>query len=203
MSLRILFGINEIADAFLTNNETITKRLFRAREKLRSAKVAVRFPCNFEITKRLETVVLTLYLVYSEVYCSEYRNSVIRGNTISRYQLEASIAYWHTVKTDNREKWNNILQLYDKLLQVVYSRLAAVDRIYALSKISGAQAAIQEAKRLNMNTNHFYFSLLGVLYKGTDPTRAKVHFEQAYSPAKTTADKKAIRQKMDSLELPD
>ena len=36
LSLRILcgFGIEEIADAFLTNKETINKRLFRAREKL-------------------------------------------------------------------------------------------------------------------------------------------------------------------------
>src|SRR6185312_11143323 len=34
LSLRILcgFGIDEIADAFLTNRETINKRLFRARE---------------------------------------------------------------------------------------------------------------------------------------------------------------------------
>jgi RNA polymerase sigma factor (sigma-70 family) len=38
LSLRILcgFGIDEIADAFLTNRETINKRLFRAREKLRA-----------------------------------------------------------------------------------------------------------------------------------------------------------------------
>ncbi|HEY4965850.1 MAG TPA: sigma-70 family RNA polymerase sigma factor, partial [Puia sp.] len=40
LSLRILcgFGIDEIADAFLTNRETINKRLFRAREKLREEK---------------------------------------------------------------------------------------------------------------------------------------------------------------------
>lgn len=119
---------------------------------------------------------LTLYLVYSEGYYSESRNSLIRGNTISRYHLEAPIAYRYTVKTDNIEKWNNILRLYDQLRQVVYSRFAALDRIYALSKISGAQAAIQEAEKLNMNTNHFYFSLPGVLYKGIDPIRAKVHF---------------------------
>src|SRR5471030_593821 len=38
LSLRILcgFGIEEIADAFLTNKETINKRLFRAKEKLRA-----------------------------------------------------------------------------------------------------------------------------------------------------------------------
>jgi hypothetical protein len=37
LSLRILcgFGVEEIADAFLTNKEIINKRLFRAKEKLR------------------------------------------------------------------------------------------------------------------------------------------------------------------------
>ena len=41
LSLRILcgFGIDEIANAFLTNKETINKRLFRAKEKLSVEKV--------------------------------------------------------------------------------------------------------------------------------------------------------------------
>ena len=43
LSLRILcgFGIEEIANAFLTNKETINKRLFRAKEKLRLEKVKI------------------------------------------------------------------------------------------------------------------------------------------------------------------
>ena len=43
LSLRILcgFGVQEIADAFLTNKEIINKRLFRAREKLREEKIKI------------------------------------------------------------------------------------------------------------------------------------------------------------------
>src|SRR4030095_7197527 len=46
LSLRILcgFGIEEIADAFLTNKETINKRLFRAKEKLREEKIKIELP---------------------------------------------------------------------------------------------------------------------------------------------------------------
>ena len=46
LALRILcgFGIDEIANAFLTNKETINKRLFRAKEKLRQEKVKIEFP---------------------------------------------------------------------------------------------------------------------------------------------------------------
>jgi RNA polymerase sigma factor (sigma-70 family) len=45
LGLRILcgFGIEEVANALLTNNETINKRLFRAKEKLRLEKVQIEF----------------------------------------------------------------------------------------------------------------------------------------------------------------
>src|SRR3954466_14614649 len=73
LSLRVLcgFGIDEIATAFLTNKETINKRLFRAKEKLRMENVAIELPGEREITERLETVMTTLYLLFSEGYYSE------------------------------------------------------------------------------------------------------------------------------------
>ena len=45
LSLRILcgFGIEEIANAFLSNKETVNKRLFRAKEKLMAEKIAIDF----------------------------------------------------------------------------------------------------------------------------------------------------------------
>ena len=45
LALRIIcsFGIDEIADAFLSNKETINKPLFRAKEKLRNEKTPVEF----------------------------------------------------------------------------------------------------------------------------------------------------------------
>ena len=80
LALRILcgFGINEIANAFLTNNETINKRLFRAREKLRLEKVKIEFPDKAEINDRLETVLTTLYLLFNEGYYSETDNTILR-----------------------------------------------------------------------------------------------------------------------------
>jgi predicted RNA polymerase sigma factor len=46
LALRILcgFGIDEIAEAFLTNKETINKRLFRAKEKLRKENIKIEYP---------------------------------------------------------------------------------------------------------------------------------------------------------------
>jgi RNA polymerase sigma factor (sigma-70 family) len=278
LSLRILcgFGIEEIADAFLTNKETINKRLFRAKEKLREEKIKIEFPDPAEINKRLETVLTTIYLLFSEGYYSVSQNSTIRkelcfeairlcnmlientdtnkpqvnallslmyfqasrfdaridkngelvlydeqdtglwnfdliskgayflncsatGNKISKYHLEATIAYWSTQREDTKEKWECVLQLYNQLLQIEYSLFAALNRTYALSKANGKQEAIVEAEKLKLVDNHFYFMLLGELYSGIDNNRAKSNFKKAFSLAKTQADKKTIQKKIDKL----
>ena len=278
LALRILcgFGINEIANAFLTNNETINKRLFRAKEKLRTEKVKIEFPGNPEINDRLETVLTTLYLLFSEGYYSESDDTILRedlcdeamrltfmlieneqtnlpkvnalyslmcfhssrfaarkndkgeiilydeqdeslwdreliikgiyflheaskGNEISKYHIEASIAYWHTIKTDTKEKWENILQLYTIFLQIEHSPIAALIRTFALSKANSKQEAIVEAEKLNLSANHFYFTLLGELYTDIDNRKAKENFQKALELAKTQTDKQTIQKKIEKL----
>lgn len=80
LSLRILcgFGIEEIADAFLTNKETINKRLFRAREKLREANIPIELPEAAAIDIRLTTVLKTIYLLFNEGYYSLGPNNTLR-----------------------------------------------------------------------------------------------------------------------------
>jgi RNA polymerase sigma-70 factor (ECF subfamily) len=197
LALRILcgFGIEEIADAFLTSKETINKRLYRAKEKLRQEKIKIELPDVPEIDDRLEAVLTTIYLLFNEGYYSISHNKTLRkelcleamrlcymlvetkatnkpqvnallslmcfqasrfearqnesgehilyqdqdtslwdadlirrgeyflncsasGDKISKYHLEAAIAYWHTQKEDTQEKWENILQYYNQLLQL-------------------------------------------------------------------------------------
>jgi RNA polymerase sigma-70 factor (ECF subfamily) len=122
-----------------------------------------------------------------------------QGNTISKYHIEAGIAYWHTVKPDTKEKWETILQLFNQLLQIEYSPIAALNRTYALSQVKGNAAAITEAEKLNLSGNHFYFTLLGELYKEIDNEKAKQNFQIAFSLAKTQHDKQTIQKKMDKL----
>jgi RNA polymerase sigma factor (sigma-70 family) len=278
LSLRILcgFGIDEIADAFLDNKETINKRLFRAKEKLREEKINIHPPNASEIEERLPNVLTTIYLLFNEGYYSVSQNTTLRkdlcleamrlctmlventitnkpevnallslmcfhasrfearftktgelilyeeqdatlwnsdlvrkggyffkcsatGTKISKYHLEAGIAYWNTQKADTREKWERILQLYNQLLQVAYSPIAALNRTYALSKANGKREAIVEAEKLNLKDSHFYYVLLGELYTDIDNQKAKLNFEKALSMAKTSTDKKSIQKKLASL----
>ncbi len=275
LTLRILcgFGIDEIADAFLTNRETINKRLFRAKEKLRIAKIKISLPASEEINKRIDAVLTSLYLLFNEGYYSSSQNSVLRkdfcleamrltgllveneqtnnprvdalfalmcfhasrfdartnengeiiryddqntelwndelistghyylnkasrGKELSRYHLEAGIAYWHTTKNDSEEKWENILQLYNQLLVLNYSPVGALNRTYALSRIYGKQAAIPEAEKLGLAKNHLYHVLLGWLYTDIDNEKAKEHLNLAIKFANTETERVGIRKEL-------
>jgi len=272
------FGINEISDAFLSNKEVIYKRINRAKEKLKEENIKIQNPSNSEIKDRIQTVLKTIYLLYSEGYYSISQNTTLRkdlcteamrltylliqnkstnlpqtnalmalmcfhssrfdartglngeiilyedqdkslwnkelidkgtyflsqsstGNTLSKYHLEAGIAYWHTIKTETIEKWENILELYNNLIILEYSPIVALNRTYALSKVKGKEEAIREAEKLNLTDNHFYYSLLGNLYSGIDSKKALQHFETAIGLAKTTADKNIISKNIEQLKL--
>ncbi|QHV96120.1 RNA polymerase sigma factor [Spirosoma endbachense] len=260
------FGIQEIADAFLTTKEVIYKRVNRAKEKLKESQIKIQQPTLSEINDRLETVLTTLYLLFSEGYystsqniplrkdlCAEamrlthllvenettakpvvnalfalmcfhasrfeartneqgeiilyqdqdetlwnqdlidqgtyYLNQASTGTKLSTYHLEAGIAYWHTHKEDTPEKWENILQLYNHLLILEYSPIAALNRTFALAKTNGKQEAIREAEKLKLTDNYFYYSLLGNLYTNLDNNKALTQYEKALALAKSSADK--------------
>jgi RNA polymerase sigma factor (sigma-70 family) len=281
LALRILcgFGIDEIAEAFLSNKETINKRLFRAKEKLREERIKMELPPENEIASRLDNVLHILYLLFTEGYYSKTQNAILRkdlclealrlclmlteykstdepqtnallalmcfhasrfnarqtsedslilyedqnealwdqaliqqgvyflersvqGEEITSYHLEARIAYWHCIKEDSPEKWEDILYLYNQLLTINYSPSVALNRAFALYKVHGAPAALKEAEQLRLEHSHFYFILLGELYKAIDVNKAKSNFERAWSLAKTETEKQNIQQKINNLAQP-
>ena len=122
-----------------------------------------------------------------------------QGDELSSYHLEARIASWHCLKEDTTEKWEDILRLYDRLLLVNYSPSVALNRTFALYKVKGARVAIKEAEALKLERNHFYFLLIGELYKNIDKEKAKSNFQMAYSLAKTETEKFVIQNKLQGL----
>jgi len=123
-----------------------------------------------------------------------------KGSKVSKYHLEASIAYWHCTNVVSKNKWENILQLYNQLLQIQYSPIVALNRTYALSKAKDKSIAIKEAEKLKLQDNHLYHSLLGELYKELDDVKSLKHLETSLKLAKTEADKKIIRNKINDLK---
>lgn len=128
-----------------------------------------------------------------------YLTRAYSGGKITKYHLEAGIAFCHTQKEDSVEKWSIVLQFYNQLLQLEYSPIIALNRTYALAKANGKQEAIKEAEKLNLNDNHFYYSLLGNLYSDLDNIKALEHYQTALSIAKTDSDKATIHRNIDQL----
>ena len=279
LALRILcgFGIDEIAKAFLSNKETINKRLFRAKETLRKENIKIEFSNEIEIGKRLETVLTTVYLIFNEGYYSKTHSKTLnkelcleamrlnyllienektnkpivnalmslmcfhssrfdarisekgeailyeeqdrnlwndeliaqgnyyliqsaKGQEITKYHLESSIAYWHCTKLETKDKWENILQLYNRLLLIDYSPIVALNRTYALSKANGKEIAIVEAEKLKLTDNHLYFSLLGSLYTDIDNNKAIENYQIALGLASAEADKAVLLHKLEGIK---
>ena len=72
------FSVGEIARAFLTSEAAIAKRLTRAKQKIREARVRFEIPAGEELTQRLDGVLQTLYLLFNEGYKASVGEQLIR-----------------------------------------------------------------------------------------------------------------------------
>src|SRR5882672_4042281 len=60
------FSVGEISRAFLTTEAAIAKRLTRAKQRIREAQISFEIPAGEELSRRLEGVLQTLYLLFNE-----------------------------------------------------------------------------------------------------------------------------------------
>lgn len=279
MALRILcgFGVAEIAGAFLSNPETINKRLYRAKEKIRQHQLDLTMPDSGHLKNRLQNVLLVLYLLFNEGYYSVSSEKRLRkelcleamrlnymllnsqltnlpqtnalmalfcfhssrfearmdekgaqivyadqnesvwdkelvkkgvlflsrsrnGDEITKYHLEAIIAYWHTRSNmDPKEKWENILRIYNRLLQIEYSPMAALNRTYALARARSREEAIKEALKIDLKQNHLYHLLLAELYSGSNSDKQRDHLQKAAALKTTKNEREWILKKLESI----
>lgn len=72
------FGITEIAKALLTNEATIQKRIYRAKQFIREQNIQLEIPVGTELLERLNTVYTVLYLLFNEGYNSAKADELIR-----------------------------------------------------------------------------------------------------------------------------
>lgn len=80
LALRTLCGFSpaEIAKAFLTTEAAIAKRLTRAKQRIREAAIRFEIPEGDELTRRLDTVLQSLYLLFNEGYKASSGDSLVR-----------------------------------------------------------------------------------------------------------------------------
>jgi RNA polymerase sigma-70 factor (ECF subfamily) len=72
------FSPAEIAKAFLTTEAAIAKRLTRAKQKIRDEHIPFEIPAGEELSRRLDAVLQTLYLLFNEGYKASSGDYLIR-----------------------------------------------------------------------------------------------------------------------------
>lgn len=132
---------------------------------------------------------------------SHYLVDAFSGNEVSKYHLEAGIAWWHTTTPagEEKEKWKHILELYNQLILIEYSPATVLNRIFAYAKVYGKKRGIREAEKSELQGLDHYHSLLGYLYTDIDPDLALMHYTKALGLTKSASEKKVLTERVEQL----
>ncbi len=76
------FSTAEVAKAFLTSEDTVSKRLYRTKEFFRRQKIKLVIPSANELKSRTEAVLKSIYLLFNEGYNSTHSEELIRKDLI-------------------------------------------------------------------------------------------------------------------------
>ena len=140
------FSIKEISSALLTKEETVKKRLSRARKIIQKGTIKFNIPQGKALPQRLESVMEVLYLIFNEGFHSNTKESLIR-----------------------KELCGEAMRLCKMLLKNEHTRTAAAYALFALMCFHSARLEakvnsyneILDLKHQDRNLWHFPLIQLG------------------------------------------
>lgn len=124
------------------------------------------------------------------------------GDAISEYHLEAGIAACHSLAPDETSTdWPRILSLYDRLVALTASPVAAMNRAVAVARVHGAQAGLDAlaaiTNRSSLESYHLYHAIRGSLAAELGQiAEALTHFRQAGNLALLPAERDFIARRI-------
>ena len=128
------------------------------------------------------------------------------GNALSEYHLEAGIAACHSTAPDDAgTNWPRILALYDQLLTLTSSPVAAMNRAVAVARVHGAQAGMVAldaiTDRSKLESYHLFHVIRGTFTAELGHhSAALTHFRQAGNLATLPAERDFIARRIHECE---
>jgi RNA polymerase sigma factor (sigma-70 family) len=111
LALKTLCGFApaEIGKAFLTSEAAIAKRLVRAKQKIRDARILFEIPEGEELARRLDGVLQSLYLLFNEGYKASSGEKLVREDVCQEAIRLTNLLAQHSA--GNRPKTHALLAL--------------------------------------------------------------------------------------------
>src|SRR5688572_12558800 len=106
LTLKTLCGlsVSEISKAFLTTEETIAKRIYRAKEKIKTEKIELDVPHSNELSSRVDAVLKSVYLLFNEGYNSSHPDNLIREDLCEEAMRLCFLLTQHSLTAYPRSK---------------------------------------------------------------------------------------------------
>jgi RNA polymerase sigma factor (sigma-70 family) len=266
------FSVTEISRAFLTTDAAIAKRLTRAKQKIRQARIPFEIPVGNELAQRLDGVLRSLYLLFNEGYKASSGENLVRaelceeairlggllvqhpagsqpkthallalmllnsariptrldsqgnllrlkeqertrwdqamiargmfhfaqsaaGDELSEYHLQAGIAACHCAAKDYESTdWQEILSLYDRLIEFDQSPVVALNRAVAIANIRGPKAGLKAVRGIQgikkLGSYYLLYAVLGEFEMRSGNLQAAAEqFRKAFELAETKSER--------------
>src|SRR6266540_4176068 len=134
LTLRAVGGLttSEIARAFLVPEATMTRRISRAKQRIKDSGIPFGMPLASERTERLGAVLHVLYLIFNEGYATT------SGPSLQRTELSAAA-------TD----WPQIMALYELLLRIADNPVVLLNHAVAVAMVRGPHVGLELLDELN------------------------------------------------------
>jgi RNA polymerase sigma-70 factor (ECF subfamily) len=159
------FGEGEIAAAFLCREETITKRLVRARQFLREKRLVLDLPKAAHLAPRIAAVHQALYLLFNEGYKASHGPALVRAELCAEALRLAELLATHPA--GDRPATHALLAL----MHLNAARLPArVDE-------TGGLLLLAKQDRGRWNRAHIRRGLGHLAASGAGPTVSRFHLE--------------------------
>ena len=122
---------------------------------------------------------------------------------LSIYHFLAAISAHHCAAPDfESTDWKSILSLYDNLVQMDPSPLILLNRAIALSKVTGAQQALDELEKIKdspaLTSYHLFYSTKAEFYLQMNEFKKAVEcLEKAIELSTLPAEKELLKKKLE------
>jgi len=134
-----------------------------------------------------------------------YLSRAATGNEMSRYHLEAAIAYEHCkAATYEDTDWQAILNYYDLLVKLIPSQVILLNRAIVIKELEGpanALACIREIPGINFLQEYYLLhAILGELHKEMgEKETARMHYEKAIRLSVSETEKRLLRKHLQDV----